>query len=254
MSTTWSQHLRNELRRSLYMARRYWVEALLGLGLTFSLFGGLLFAVLQASDSSLDSGKVDGLIAGFAVWLFAQSAFGSIKGDIVEETEQRTLEQLSLGPRRLGYLLGVRALITLATSLLLMLGTLLLAQWWTEGRVQLHATVLLCALAGAPALLGVSYALAGLTLLIKKGEILFMATFPLLMGLVALPAYPMDLSSLLPYALSAAAARAAATGTELSLLVWGAIGLNSLLYLLVGRWGFNRLLHQARQRGVLGHF
>ena len=37
-------HLANELRRSVYLARRYWVESLLGAGFVLSLFGGLLVA------------------------------------------------------------------------------------------------------------------------------------------------------------------------------------------------------------------
>ena len=247
-------HLGNELRRSLYLARRYWVESLLGIGLVLSLFGGLLVAVVQVSGKSLDSGEVDGLIVGFAVWLFAQSAFGSISSEISSETEQRTLEQISLSPRSLGGLLSVRALLGLSGSLLLLLLTLGLAHALTDGRVQVNATVLAVTLLGAPSLMGVSYAMAGLMLLVKRGELLLVAAFPVLIGLVALPAYPPDAWSVLPYALSAAAARAAAAGEVLAWSTWGAVALNAGLYLLAGRLVFQVLLRWARRLGVLGHF
>lgn len=196
----------------------------MGIGFVLSLFGGLLVAVVQVSGKGLDSGEVDGLIVGFAVWMFAQGAFGSISSEISSETEQRTLEQISLSPRSLAVLLSVRALLELAGSLLLLLLTLGLAHALTDGRAQVNVAVLAVLLLGAPSLVGLSYAMAGLMLLVKRGEHLQIAAFPVLIGLVALPAYPPDAWSLLPYALSAAAARAAAAG---EVLAWRAPG---------GRW------------------
>jgi hypothetical protein len=58
----------------------------------------------------------------------------------------------------------------------------------------------------------------------------------------------------LPYALCAAAARAAAAGADVPAEVWGWIALNGLLYLVAGRYLFIRLLRRARELGVLGHF
>jgi hypothetical protein len=59
--------------------------------------------------------------------------------------------------------------------------------------------------------------MAGLMLLVKRGDCLLVAAFPVLVGLVALPAHPPDASSLLPSALSAAAA----AGEVLARSTWG---------------------------------
>ncbi len=249
-----ARHLRNEARRSLYLARRYWIESLLGLGLILSLFGGLLYAVLEASDSSLAAGGADGLIAGFAIWLFASAAAQGSSSEIMQETEQRSLEQLSLAPIRLDTLLALRLLLDLLMGLTMLMLTLGAAHLLTDGRVTLSPAVLGIAILGVPALAGVGYALAGVMLLVKRGEVLVMIGFPLLIGLIALPAYPVNALAWLPYALCAAAARAAAAGAQIPSDVWGWIALNGVLYLIAGRHVFNRLLRRSRELGVLGHF
>ncbi len=252
MTRLW-RHGLNEARRGLQLARRYWIETLLGLGFVLSLFGGLVFAVLKASGESLGSGRADGLIAGFALWLFASGAAHSASKDLIEETRQRTLEQLNLAPLSLGSLLGVRLVLGLASGLMLLVLSLLLIGLLTDGRVQVSPEVLGLALLGCPALAGLGYALAGLTLLIKHGELLMVAAYPLVIALVSLPAYPISELALLPYALAAAAARSAATGAQLPAEVWTWVALNSAVHLGLGLLAFRACLRQARQLGVLGH-
>ena len=249
-----AHHLCNEARRAVYLAKRYWIESLLSFGLIISLFGGLLFAVLEASASSLAAGGADGLIAGFAIWLFASAAAQGSSSEIMQETEQRSLEQLSLAPVRLDSLLALRLLLDLLLGLTLLILTLGAAHLLTGGRVTLGPAVLGLAILGVPALVGIGFALAGIMLLVKRGEVLVMIGFPLLIGLIALPAYPVNALAWLPYALCAAAARAAAAGEQIPAEVWGWIALNGLLYLIAGRIVFVRLLRRARELGVLGHF
>ena len=252
-NTPWIRHVLNEARRSLALARRYWVETLLSLGFVFSLFGGLVFAVLKASGQSLDSGQADGLITGFALWMFASGLAHGCAKEITEETQQRTLEQLQLAPLSLERLLAVRLLLETAVGLVLLVLTLALIALLTEGRVQLSLPALGLAVLGAPAMAGLGYALAGLSLLVKRGELLMIAAYPLVIGLVSLPALPLSGLSALPYALAAAAARAASAGDAIPSEVWGWVALNSAVFLVLGLMVFRACLRQARQLGVLGH-
>lgn len=249
----WIRHGLNEARRSLALARRYWVEAVLGIGFIFSLFGGLVFAVLKASGQSLDSGQADGLIIGFALWMFASGLAHGSAQEIVEETQQRTLEQLQLAPMSLGQLLTVRLMLQSVVGLILLVLTLGVIAWLTDGRVQLSLPALGLAVLGAPSMAGLGYALAGLSLLVKRGELLMMAAYPLVIGLVSLPALPLSGLSALPYALAAAAARAAAGGQTFPVEVWAWVALNSAVFLAAGLAIFRACLRQARHLGVLGH-
>lgn len=251
----WLAHLRNELRRTWQLKRRYWFESLLAFGLLAAMFGGLLFAVLSVGGQSLASGGADGLIVGFAVWLFAAAASSSASQDVQMETEQRTLEQLCIAPLPLWALLGLRAVLTLLGALLTLLVALAATQALTGGRLQgdWSLTVAACLLA-APALLGLGYAMAGVMLLAKKAEMLPVAVFPLVIGLVALPAYPVNALAWLPYALGAATARATALGAEPQLGVWLLIAANGLFWGVVGVGVYALLERRARRLGVLGHF
>ena len=251
----WPRHLLNELQLNWALKRRYWFESLLALGFLVAMFGGLLLAVLSVGGQSLASGEADGLIVGFAVWLFAISACSSASQDIQEETEQRTLEQLCIAPLPLWTLLALRAALGLLGALLALLVALGLAHVLTSGRLQgdWFATIAACLLA-APALVGVGYALAGVMLLAKKAELLLAAMFPVVIGLVALPAYPVNALGLLPYAWGAATARATAAGAQPEPLVWLLIALNGLVWALLGGLVFWWAERRARQLGVLGHF
>ncbi len=252
MTRLW-RHLLNEARRDLWLARRYWVETVLGLGFVVSLFGGLVYAVLKASGQSLASGQADGLIAGFALWLFASGAAHAASKEIVEETRQRTLEQLNLAPLSLAGLLGLRLALGLATGLVLLVLTLMLIGVLTDGRVQVSPALLGLAVLGCPSLAGIGYAIGGLSLLVKRGELLMVAAYPVVIALVSLPAYPVSELAWLPYALAAAAARAASTGTALSADVWPWVALNSAAWLALGLLCFRACLARARRLGVLGH-
>jgi ABC-2 type transport system permease protein len=251
----WPRHLLNELRRTWALKRRYWFETLLALGFLVAMFCGLLFAVVSVGGRSLASGEADGLIVGFAVWLFALSACGSASQDVQQETEQRTLEQLCIAPLPLWGLLALRAVLTLLGALLTLLVALGLAHALTGGRLQgdWFATIAACLLA-APALVGLGYALAGVMLLAKKAELLLTAMFPVVIGLVALPAYPVNALSLLPYALGAATARATTAGAQPEPLVWLLIALNALVWAVLGGLVYAWTERRARQLGVLGHF
>jgi ABC-2 type transport system permease protein len=251
----WPRHLLNELQRTWTLKRRYWFESLLALGFLAAMFGGLLFAVLSVGGRSLASGEADGLIVGFAVWLFALSACSSASQDVQQETEQRTLEQLCIAPLPLWTLLALRAVLALLGALLTLLVALGLAHALTSGRLQSNwfATIAACLLA-APALVGLGYALAGVMLLAKKAELLLTAMFPVVIGLVALPAYPVNALGLLPYALGAATARATAAGAQPEPLVWLLIALNGLVWALLGGLVYGWTERRARQLGVLGHF
>ena len=119
--TRWPAHLLNELHREWLMKKRYWFESVLGLGFIVTVFAGLLLAVVKVGGQPLEAGGADGLIVGFAVWLFALSASGSACQDVQEETSQRTLEQLCIAPLPLAGLLALRMALSLGFAVLMLL-------------------------------------------------------------------------------------------------------------------------------------
>lgn len=250
----WLRHFANELRVRLYRARRYLFETLFGFALLSLLFAGLLWAVSSISGQRLDSGALDGLLLGFVLWYFATSAFGCAGMEVAEEMRQRTLEPLCVAPPSLGGLLLLRTLLRLAGGLLSLSLLVALLRWLTADRLQLQSLQALApVLLAAPALIGLGFASAGLLLLVKRAEVVPALLGLALMALVAVPAYPLNPAALLPYALGAAAAKAAAGGAPLLPGTLGWIALNSAVYLSLGLLLFAWAQRKARQLGILGH-
>jgi ABC-2 type transport system permease protein len=247
-------HALNEMRLRWVRARRYLFETLLGIALMVFFFGGLLWAVSSISGQRLDSGALDGLLMGFVLWSFATTAYGCASSEIGEEMRQRTLEAVCVAPLGLGSLLLLRTLLRMAGGLVSLLLLVALLHWMSDGRLKLHSLQALApVLLAAPSLIGLGFASAGLLLVVKRAEMVPSLLALALMGLVALPAYPLNGLALLPYALGAAAAKASASGVLLAPGTLGWIALNSSLYLLLGGLLFALGMRQARRLGVLGH-
>jgi ABC-2 type transport system permease protein len=247
-------HVLNEIRLRWVRARRYLFETLLGIALMLFFFGGLLWAVSSISGQRLDSGALDGLLMGFVLWSFATTAYGCASSEIGEEMRQRTLEAVCVAPLGLGSLLLLRTLLRMAGGLVSLLLLVALLHWMSDGRLKLHSLQALApVLLAAPSLIGLGFASAGLLLVVKRAEMVPSLLALALMGLVALPAYPLNGLALLPYALGAAAAKASASGVLLAPGTLGWIALNSSLYLLLGGLLFALGMRQARRLGVLGH-
>lgn len=248
-------HLGNELRLFFYVKRRYWFETLFGFLIVTALFGGVVYAVVAVGGRSFDSGGLDTMIVGFALWQLAAASYSSASSDIVEEMRQRTIEQLCLAPLSLGRLLGTRAALHVTFAALTFLLVWLAIHWLTDGRLKGDmALVLGIAVLSVPSLVGLGFAMAGLMLLVKRAEFAHAMVYLGLTMLVALPAYPLNALALLPFALGAATAKAAAGGAAVPALVYGCIALNSLVYLVAGVFAFALFERRSRTLGVLGHW
>ena len=247
-------HGRNEIRLRLYLARRYWFESLFGLGLLLVLFGGLLVAVSQVGNSDFRTGQLDGLMVGFILWLFAITAYASSSHDVADETRARTIEQLCASPIDLWALLGIRTVIRVASGAVILLIALLVIGVVTGGRIhQNFGVVLVLAGLSAPSLMGLGYIMGGIILVAKKAETAQALTYPALIALVALPAYPINWMAVLPYSLGASAARAELSGAAVSGLTYAAIALNSAVWCCCGVLAFHFLERFAKRKGLLGH-
>lgn len=252
MTLLW--HLRNELRLQLYLMRRYWFESVFALLFLLLFFGGLVTALLVVSEAEFQSGKLDGFLVGFALWLYANTAYASASYDVAEDMRARTIEQLCVGPLPLWALLGTRALLRMLGGTLTLGVMLVVVAWMTAGRHPLrYGEVLGMALLAAPSLAGFGYLMAGILLVAKKAQTAQSLAYPVLIALVALPAYPVNGLGVLPYALGAAAARAASGGSEVPPFVYLLVAFNSAVWLGLGVMAFRTFEEMARRKGLLGH-
>lgn len=247
-------HLVNECRLSLYLARRYWLEAIAGFAGMLMLFGGLIYTVTVVGDATLQSGKLDTLIVGFTLWMFAGSAYSSTSNEVAEEIRQRTLEQLCLTPVPLWTVLLFRSALRLAGGTFALVLTLLIIGQISDGRITgNYFQILSIILLSAPSLVGLGFLISGMLLLVRKAETIHLLVYPGLIALIALPAYPLGWLSILPYTFGASLVKASTSGTTLFWADYTVVALNSALWLTVGIVAFVFLERKARRLGVMGH-
>ncbi len=248
------RHLINEALLRFYLWRRYWLESIAGFAIILALFVGLLFAVSTFGKLSIQSGTLDGVILGFAIWMFAGAAYSSSASEIAEEIRQRTLQQIAMSPKPLWVMLLVRATVNISSGLTILLLMLIGVDIVTGFRLGLSYLQLLALMAlAAPALLGVGLAVAGVLLIARKVDMLQALIYPALVALVSLPAYPVNATILLPFAFGAAAARSAASGQALQATDYVLIVCNSAAWLCAGLVAFRAMDRKARLLGVMGH-
>lgn len=247
----------NESRLCYYQARRYWPESLAAFAATLCVFSGFLYAVTALGDVSIDSGRLDGLIVGFTLWIFASTAYSSVSAETAEEIRQRTLEQICIAPTPLWAILGTRAILKIATGLCVLLSMLIVVNLITGERLNMnYARMMAAVLLAAPSLVGLGYMMSGLLLIVRKAEALQMLVYPALIGLIAYPAYPaypINPGAALPFAYGASVAKLAASGHTLPWTSYLLIGVISLLWLQAGLIIFRWLESQAKRLGVMGH-
>lgn len=244
----------NEFRLFLWMSRRYWFESAAAFALMMIIFGGVIFSLMSVGDVSLQSGKLDHLIVGFALWMFASSTFSSAANEVGEEIRQRTLEQLCLCPTPLFRILGMRSAIRLLGAIVTLSITLLFANIVSEGRIGgNYLEILALLLLAAPSVMGLGYLVAGVVLIFRKGEAIQLLVYPCLIALIAIPAYPLNFSVILPYAFGASAVKAMNENEIIGVFDFSIVLLNSTIWIILGSSVFLRLERRARRLGVMGH-
>lgn len=244
----------NEIRLCYFCARRYWLESVAAFMATLSVFAGLVYAVVALGGSAIASGKLDGLLIGFSLWMFASTTYAGTANQVAEEIRQRTLEQLYIASMPLWQILGIRALIKTAGGACLLFAMLATIHLMLGGRLQMpYLQMMATMLLAAPSLIGLGYMMSGFLLLARKAEAVQMLVYPALIGVIAYPAYPLNIGSALPFSLGASMTRQLGSGNPLPWSSYLALSVVSLAWLLAGLAIFHWLDRHARRLGVIGH-
>lgn len=250
-----------ETKRSWLNLTRYPMEAVAVVVMLVIMFYGLfLGADYMAGPSANFSERLDGIVIGYAAWMLTVGVFNGIGGDIQQEIQVGTLEQIFIAKRSFLTVTLVRALANLAinvvlTTVMLLAIMALTGTWLTfTTKIILPLTIVIITAIGLGLVLG------GLTILLKRTRgLMGMAQF----GLIFLMMTPFEtfkgfmglLGEILPLAKGMGLVRASlipeTTLATSDLLIASA---NSLVYLLLGCIVLVRFTRSARKNGTLVHY
>ncbi|NEU56672.1 ABC transporter permease [Halorussus sp. MSC15.2] len=254
---------RASLFKSLILMRRYLFNTVAQIVSMYMLFAVMFFGGQQVAGAAITE-SIDGIIVGYFLWMLIMSAYSSIAGNITNEAQWGTLEQLYMSPLGFDRVVGVKTVVNVAVSLLvsttllvLMLATMEVVSGGVALSLDPLTVVPIVVLTLAPAV-GLGYIFGGLALLYKRVESAFQLMQFAFVGLVAAPVEQFPLFKFAPFSLGSYLLREA-MGQQKSLLELPAADLGLLVavgvvYLGIGYGAFRFVQRTARERGVLGEY
>jgi ABC-2 type transport system permease protein len=248
------------LRMNILLIVRY------KLNFAIQIAGLLLFFIIiffggQAAvgGSSALGGTLDALIVGWFLLTMVQDAYGSLSGEITQESRWGTLEQLFMSPYGFGKILSAKVVANLLVTLIigfLMLASMLLITDRTlvVDLITITPIVVLTLIS----VIGIGYMFAGLALIYKQVSSISQLMQFVVVGLVAAPAAKIPILKILP-AVQGSSMLQSTMRNGVRLWEFPPGGLLVLVgvaafYWLAGYTVFAFCSRIARKRGVMGHY
>lgn len=249
--------------KSLILMRRYLFNTFAQIVSMYMLFAVMFFGGRQLAGAAITE-SLEGIIVGYFLWMLIMSAYSSIAGNINNEAQWGTLEQLYMSPLGFDRIVGVKTVVNVFVSLLIamtLLGLMMLTMLLVSVSVTLSfdpLTVLPIVLLTLAPAVGLGYIFGGLALLYKRVESAFQLMQFAFVALIAAPVEQLPALKFAPFALGSYLLRQA-MGQQKGLMELPAADLGLLVavgvgYLSVGYAVFRFIQTKARKRGVLGEY
>jgi ABC-2 type transport system permease protein len=250
-----------ELRRAWIQFRRYPAEAIGGVFIYTSVFYGLFLSTQYIAGPGLKLGdRLDSIIVGYVLWAIVTFIMFDIAGNLQNESQTGTLEQLFLAAYRAPRVLLNRAVASLLVQFLL-IGLILLIIMTITGRfLAFPIALVLPLLSIICAGYGLSFIIGSMTLLFKRVQQLLVIVQFSLLFLLSVPTEEWSgtgklVGYLLPMAPGAGLLRdlmARQLGLDWTRLAIAF--LNGGVYLAIGVVVFSWAERQTKLRGKLGGY
>jgi ABC-2 type transport system permease protein len=252
-----------EIRKQLLTAWTYRVNTVVALLTIGFVFVGIAFLM---SDGTMTQEEIAPMFVGYLTWFYAMGAIGDLSWGIRSEISAGTLEQISMSPAPIGFILLGRVFANLITSTvqLLIQGTILMLVLNIRLPMRWEAIpALAITLVGV---FGFGFVLAGATLIFKQIESLanlfqnmLMFFNGMLLPLSAMPGWLAAIARTMPttqgvYVLQ----RLLLDGVSLAdawrdgSLIW--LLVNSSIYFAIGWVVFSACERIAKAQGSLGQY
>lgn len=227
--------------------------------LTLFIFFSVVFFGGRAVAGPALTETLDGIIVGFFIFTLSIVSYSGLAWNVTREAQWGTLERLFMSPHGFGQVMGMKAVVNIAMSLVWG-SALLLAMMALTGRwlVVDPLTVVPLAVMTLLSVLGIGFVFAGLALLYKRIENLFQLVQFAFIGLIAAPVGTYDWLRLLPVShgsyLTMQAMEDGVRLWEFPAVELGLLTITAVVYLTAGYYVFHRSQRRARVNGLMGKY
>jgi ABC-2 type transport system permease protein len=247
------------LRKEYIEMKRYLPNTLALLATFYIIFLALFFGINFLGDPNAVDTNIQYSIIGIVFWSLTMMTMNFIGYSIVTEAMRGTLEQLYMSPMGVWKIMLTRILSQFGLQFIIMV-ILLYAAMLTSGQwLSLNPlTTIPILLLTMFSMIGVSYMIAGLAIIVKQIQAFLQIFQFVLMGLVFIPLSVAPFLAFAPFVKGVDMIRLVMM-EDLTLLQFPAMDFivlvfNSIIYLVLGLFVFTQCEKYAMQRGLLGQY
>lgn len=250
-----------EFRRKWIEFRRYSSEAIAGIFIYVLVFYGLFLSARYIAGPSFQLGdRLDSIIIGYVLWTLVLFVLQDIAGNLQQEAQTGTLEQLFLSRFGAIKVFLIRTLASLTLQMAIVLSILFIVMALTGSRLNFPPALLLPFFTILMGAYGIAFAIGSLALLLKRVLLLLAMLQFVLLFLLTTPIETWTgnlriLAQLLPMAPGAGLLRGLmARGESLNFTLLAVAFVNGAVYFAVGLLLFRFAEREAKRRGMLSGY
>ncbi|KMJ56026.1 ABC transporter permease [Alkalihalophilus lindianensis] len=247
------------LRREYIYMKRYIPNTISELVIFYIIFLGFFLGITFIGDPAQMDYTIQMVIMNYVFWFLVLTVTQGLGWEISNEASQGTLEQLSLTPYSLWFIIFARMtstiLINVVTITILLVAAMATSGQWLNIDLISIIPIMALTLLGV---FGIGYALAGITIVLKQVDYILQLFQFVIMAMTFIPITVFPLLKYAPFMYGLQLVRDVAISdasiiniplTDLLFLL-----INSLLYFLIGIIIFKKCEQVAKQKGLFGHY
>ncbi|ETT59662.1 ABC transporter [Paenibacillus odorifer] len=253
-------HLFNANFRKEYIEMKRYLPNTIALVATFYIiFLGAFFGIMFIGDPASFDMNVQYSIVSVVFWSLTMMTMNFIGYSVITEATRGTLEQLYMSPMGVWKIMLTRIISQLGLQsvvmILLLFGAMLTSGQWLSLNPMTTIPIIVVTMIS---MVGVSFMIAGLAIIVKQIQAFLQIFQFVLMGLVFVPLTVAPFLAFAPFVKGVNMVRTVMlenlTLTQLPLSDYGVLFLNSLVYLILGLVVFDRCEKIAIKKGLLGQY
>lgn len=255
----WLHLLSANFRKEYIELKRYLPNTIALVFTFYIIFLAAFFGIMFIGDPASFDANVQYSIVSVAFWSLTMMTMNFIGYSVITEATRGTLEQIYMSPMgvwkiMLTRIMGQFGLQSVIMVILLFAAMLTSGQWLNLNPMTTIPIIIITMIS----MVGVSFMIAGLAVIVKQIQAFLQIFQFVLMGLVFVPLTAAPFLAFAPFVKGVNMVRMVMmedlTLTQLPLADYAALILNSLVYLIAGLVVFHRCEKTAMKKGLLGQY
>lgn len=255
----WINLLKANTRKEYLELRRYLPNTIAMLLTFYIIFLGIFAGIQVIGDPSAADVNTQYAIVNYIFWFLAMMVVNNIGYEITNEAMRGTLEQLSMSPMGIWRIITTRLissmLLNLALIVVLLYASMLTTGQWLNIDVITIMPILILTLIS---MCGLGFIIAGMSIVLKQVQAFLQILQFALVGLTFVPLSVAPFLAVFPFVKGVDLVRDVmingATLTQISGTDFAILGLNAIVYFVIGLYFFLFCERVAMSKGLLGHY